>query len=84
MIKNALKCALKNSELSLKYGSDMTGFSKTELSEYRNGKRSISLEKALKVAQGFSVQDDFIKYLYRAMVDKCTETRQERKEYPSV
>ncbi len=72
MIKEALKEALRNSDLSLKYGSDMTGFSKTELSEYRNGKRSISIEKALKIAYGFGVHEDFIKYLNFKLVDKCS------------
>lgn len=72
MIKEALKEALRNSDLSLKYGSDMTGLSKTELSEYRNGKRSISIEKALVVSMGFGVHEDFIKYLSRKMVETCS------------
>ena len=75
MIKEALKQALGNSELSLKYGSEMTGLSKTELSEYRNGKRSISIEKALIVSKGFGVHEDFIKYLKHAMFDYCTNDR---------
>jgi transcriptional regulator with XRE-family HTH domain len=63
MIKKSLAKAISNSDLSLNYVSISTGYSKTELSEYKNGKRSISIEKAYKIACGFGMSEDFRRYL---------------------
>lgn len=62
MIKTALKNALAAVELPPQYAIEY-GFKKTELSEYKTGKRSISLEKALLLATIYSVHEDFMKYL---------------------
>lgn len=71
MIKNALKNALIAVELPPQIAISY-GFTKTELSSYKQAKRAVSLEKALYLSKIFGVQDDFKKFLKIEMDSFCS------------